>query len=651
MLSHEDYSRRVNELNRHAQRYYRDNHSVISDSEYDQRYHQLVQFESNNPLLVHPNSPTQRIGEPPLDQFDPFTHRTVLPSLNNVFNQDDLIAFCDRVYKGLNTQDIAFCIEPKVDGLAVALHYQKGILVAGSTRGDGTVGELITANLKTIRSLPLSLPEPIDLEVRGEVYMSKSQFATLSDQFANPRNAAAGSMRQLDSRIAAQRRLDIMVYQGILPGYSCHSEIMARLNELGFPINPGLVVTPSVSELYSHAKVIESTRWDYQYDIDGAVIKVDPLDYQDQLGMTIKSPRWATAYKFAAEEGITRLDSISVQVGRTGVLTPVAKLTPLLLSGVTITHATLHNMDEILRLDIQVGDDVVVVRSGDVIPKVIRRAKRHPHSVQFIIPSYCPICETSVCHDANEVAYRCPNTQCPARIKGQIAHFASRKAMNIDGLGKEMVASLVDSGLVKKVPDLYTLSVNQLLPLDGVAQKSADSLIAAIQDSHTQSLPHLLFGLGMAFVGIHSATVLAHRYLSLSGLLSATHDDLIAIEGIGPKIADAVISYLEDPSFIADIHTLQSLGVNPTVTPVITNGPLNGQTFLITGSLSHYKRSEAEDLIKQQGGKVVSSVSKTLSYLIVGTNPGSKLTKAEKLNTKELYITILDEDTFRQLLN
>tara|TARA_B100000586_G_scaffold37870_1_gene24303 strand:+ start:4818 stop:6788 length:1971 start_codon:yes stop_codon:yes gene_type:complete len=650
MLSHQRYLRLVQELNQHAQHYYRDSTPIISDTEYDQKYRQLINYETDHPLLISPNSPTQRIGDQPLDHFVPFTHSSQLPSLSNVFNKAELNAFCTRVYNTLNTQDVDFCIEPKIDGLAVALHYKKGILVAGGTRGDGTMGEDITANLKTIRSLPLQLSEPIDLEVRGEVYMNKTQFARLSDQFANPRNAAAGSMRQLDPRIAAERRLDIMIYQGIDNHNKVHSDMMTQLKEWGFPTNPGLVVTHSISNLFNVALGIESDRWNYDYDIDGAVIKVNRLDYQDQLGMTIKSPRWATAYKFEMEEKITKLEKISIQVGRTGVLTPVAHVTPIQLSGVTVSHASLHNMDEISRLDIQIGDTVVLVRSGEVIPKIIRRASRQTQSVPFKIPSHCPICNTPIHRHEDEVAYRCPNDQCPARIKGTIQHFASRKAMNIEGLGKAVVATLVDKKLIHKVSDLYKLSVDQLLLLEGFAQKSANALIHALNDSKNKTLSRLIFGLGIPFVGEQSATLLANRYLSLSSLLNATESELLEIEGLGPKTVTELIRYLNNPAFINDIQTLQSLGLDPLVTPLKNEGPFNNQTFLITGTLSQYKRSEAEHLIKEKGGKIVSSVSKKLTYLIVGDHPGSKLDKAKKINKKEHIITILDEGKFSELL-
>ncbi len=650
MLSHQEYVKLVQTLNRHAQYYYHQNAPIISDTEYDQLYQQVVTFETHNPLLIDPNSPTQHIGSAPLNAFDSFTHHSILPSLGNVFNSAELDAFCQRVYTTLNTSAVEFCIEPKVDGIAVAIHYDKGQLVAAATRGDGKTGELVTENVKTIRSLPLVLAKSITLEVRGEVYMRKSQFAQLTDKFANPRNAAAGSMRQLDSKVTASRQLDIMIYQGIMDGIKTHSEMMTQLDQLGFPVNPGLVVTTKVATLAQTAQSIDQERWDYPYEIDGGVIKVNRLDYQDQLGMTVKAPRWAVAYKFAAAEGVTQLNGIDIQVGRTGVLTPVAQLQPLSLAGVTISNATLHNMDEIKRLGIQIGDDVVVVRSGDVIPKIIRRAVAKPNAIPFEIPQHCPECASSIVQEADAVAYRCQNPHCPARFKAQLSHFVSRKAMNIDGLGKEVIAKLVDDKQVTCLPDLYSLSMEELLRLPGFAEKSATALLSAIQASKTQPLHRLLFGLGIAFVGEQSAQLLAQRYSSLSALQLATYDELIEIEGIGPKIATAVIAAIQDENFIAIITQLDEFGINPKNVIVNHDGPLSGQSFLITGTLSAYKRSEAEALIKDNGGTVVQSVTKKLTYLIVGENPGSKLVKAEKINAKTVTITILNEQEFSQLL-
>ena len=487
-MTHDKYLKLIETLKHHANLYYNQDAPEISDYEYDRLLHEAIAYETENPLLARPDSHTQRIGGTVLDKFEPFKHPTKLPSLGNVFNKDELIAFTQRVEKGLDLQETQYTIEPKIDGLAVALYYENGKLKVGATRGDGSTGENVTNNLKAIKSVPQTLSEPITIEVRGEVYMRKSQFATLADQFANPRNAASGTMRQLDSSVVASRNLDILIYQGTAPGIESHSEMMAYLKKLGFPTNPDLHVCNTAIELHQRAQELEAKRQTYDWEIDGAVIKANRLDHQDILGMTIKAPRWATAYKFAAEEGTTRLLGISVQVGRTGVLTPVAELEPIKLTGVTISRATLHNIDEIARLDIQIGDDVTLLRSGDVIPKIIRRAKRHPDSRPFIMPTSCPVCDHPVMRAEGEVATKCVNIMCAARIKGQLSYYASRSAMDIEGLGESVVDQLVDDGLISRISDLYTLNKNQLLEVERFGEKSADNLLNALEESKAKPL-------------------------------------------------------------------------------------------------------------------------------------------------------------------
>ncbi|MBT5856310.1 NAD-dependent DNA ligase LigA [bacterium] len=649
ILTHEKYLELIKELNRHATLYYQKDAPEITDADYDRLYRQAQDYETSNPLLASSDSPTQRIGDKPLTAFESFNHPTPLPSLGNVFDQDELIAFHDRAVKGLETEQITYSIEPKMDGLAIAIHYENGQLKVAATRGDGKSGENVTANIKTIRALPHTLTKPITIEVRGEVFMRKSQFAKIADTFANPRNAAAGSIRQLDSRVAAQRNLDVFLYQGIYDGIETHAEMLIFLKELGLPVNPDVKTATSITEAYSQAIQFETDRENYDWEIDGAVIKVNRFDYQDRLGFTIKAPRWAAAYKFAAEEGITRLNDITVQVGRTGVITPVAELAPIKLAGVTINRATLHNMDEINRLDIQIGDTVILKRSGDVIPKIIGKATRADDSRPFQMPTHCPECQHPVTKEEGEVAHKCNNVLCAARIKGQLTHFASRKAMDIDGLGEAVIDQLVDEGLIHTYSDLFVLTRDQLLALDRFADKSADNLISALEAAKTNSLSKLIFALGISFVGENAATLIADHHPNLEALQSVTEESLIAIDGLGIKTAAKIIETFHDPAFQEEITKLRSLGLNPQH-QIITDGPLSKQSFLITGTLS-IKRIELESKIKALGGKIASSVNKQLSYLIVGDSPGSKVEKAEKLIQKEHPIQIIDEASILKMIN
>ena len=649
MLSSDEYREFVTKLNGYAHQYYTLNETTISDATYDSMYREIEAYESKFPLLIDPNSPTQRIGSAPLSHFDRFDHQTPLPSLNNITSEEGLNAFCNRVYATLNRSDITFCVEPKVDGIAVSLHYKNGRFIAGATRGNGSIGELVTENLKTIPSLPLNLNHAVDLEVRGEVFMSKKQFATLSDLFANPRNAASGSMRQLDSRITAKRKLSIIIYQGFIDNLTTHVETMAKLKEFGFPVNPGLIHCDAISDIFRYTQKINANRYDYPYDIDGAVIKVNNLKYQDQLGMTIKAPRWAVAYKFESERAITRLQAIDIQIGRTGVLTPVAHLEPVVVGGVTISSATLHNMDEINRLNIKVGDMVIVARSGDVIPKIIGVASSCPNGVPFQRPKTCPECGTPI-ESSGNIAYKCPNHNCPARLKAGLIHFSSKKAMDISGIGKEVITQLVEHRMVQSIPDLYHLKPTDFLELPGFAEKSAHDAVMAIQKSKKKPLFSLIFGLGIPHVGEQSARLIAEHYTNLDQLLTADTNTLQHIEGIGPIVADAITSWVHNPETKLVISALQNMGINPQFKSDVISGPLTDQSFLITGTLSQYKRSEAETLIKSNGGKIVNSVSASLTYLIIGENPGSKLDKAQKINQKSGTIKLINELEFQQLL-
>jgi len=653
VISQDQYLELVKSLNHHAYQYYVLDAPEISDFEYDQRYRQLEEFESANPLLVAPDSPTQRVGDTVLDQFTSFTHEIPLSSLGNVFNEEELQAFVDRVFKALGHDDIEFTVEPKIDGLAVALHYENGLFHVGATRGDGKTGENVTENLKTVRTLPLKLNEAISVQVRGEVYIPTHIFKKdLADKFANPRNAAAGALRNLDPKLASERKLSLFVYQGVNTGKGSHSESLAYLERLGFPIIPGLKVVKSVSDILKACHDIGDQKAHYNWEIDGAVIKVNDVALQNELGFTIKAPRWAMAYKFATEQAVTTLNDITVQVGRTGVLTPVAELEPITVSGVTVSRATLHNMDEIERKGIKIGDKVLIQRAGEVIPEVIKSIQTFPHSKEFKMPTECPVCGTPVLHIEGEVATRCPNFSCPAQIKGRLSHFASRKAMDIEGLGDSLVEQLVDTGLVTDLADLYKLRLDDISDLERMAEKSAQNLLNALEKSKTPSLAVFIYSLGIPFVGMRTAEILAEEFGELELLLSATFEQLEALHEIGPKIAESLTQQFRDCRFLDNVEALQSLGIQiqKMDNRSADDGPLSGQTFLLTGTLSQMGRSEAEDKIKALGGKISSSVSKNLNYLIVGEKAGSKLAKAEKINSKDRIISIINEDEFLALI-
>ena len=629
-------------MNHFAHEYYTLDTPSISDAEYDQYYQKLTQFEEENPLLLDPSSPTQRIGDQPLASFKAFHHKQALPSLGNVFNEDEFIAFYERLIKGTEREEIELSIEAKIDGLAVSLLYEKGRFVKGGTRGDGKKGEDVTENLKTIKSLPLLLTEEVDIEVRGEVFIRNSQFQKIAHQFANPRNAAAGSMRQLDPRVTAERHLDIFIYQGIGTDQKTHSETITYLKKLGFPVIPEVQTSTNPKNIQDGANRLEQNRNSYDYDIDGAVIKVNDYAAQDQLGFTTKAPRWATAYKFAAEEAVTILEDISVQVGRTGVLTPVANLKPVKIAGATIQRATLHNLEEIERKDIQIGDEVVLQRSGDVIPKIIRSHRRFPESRPFKMPTHCPECNSPIQKIEGEVAHKCVNPMCPAQVKGKLKHYVSRTAMDIDGLGDAVIEQLVDEGLVSNISDLYRLKKESLIELERMGDKSSDNLLKAVENSKTRPLSIFLFALGLSFVGKHAAETLAETISTIDDLKTRDFESLISIDSIGDKTAQSILEAFQNPEFCHLLDDLKDLGIEPKNT-IKEDGPLTGETCLITGSFEEMKRPEIESQLKSLGAKMSSSVSKKLTILIVGDAPGSKLSKVEALIEKGESITIWDE--------
>lgn len=651
VISSDHYKTLVRELNHHSQRYYVYDAPEISDIEYDALYRQLKTYEEANPLLIDPNSPTQRIGDKPLEKMTLFTHQKKLPSLDNVFDDNELHAFINRVDRLLEGADRHFTIEPKIDGLAVALHYKQGRFELGATRGDGQTGENVTSNLRTITSLPLTLPKEIDIEVRGEVFIRRHIFdAHLSDRFANPRNAAAGSLRQLDPKITADRKLAIFIYQGFHESIDTHIDMIEFLKSLGFPVIPDVSLATSAHDISLACKHISTSKKHYDWDIDGAVIKVNEIMHQEQLGFTNKAPRWAIAYKFASEQARTTLRDITIQVGRTGVLTPVAELEPVVVSGVTVHRATLHNMDDIKRKDIHIGDTVLIQRAGDVIPEIVTSLERSRHSREFSMPTECPECSTKIVRHDDEIAFRCPNIACPAQIKGQLRHFASRKAMDIDGLGDRIIDQLWDHNHVRSLPDIYRLTHQQLASLERMADKSASNLINAIETSKNRPLHSFIFALGLPFVGERTAEVLAQYFKSFSALMAATPEDIAHIYDIGEKTAEALAFLFSNPEFISMINDLFALGISPKFHEA-TTGKLSGKTFMFTGTLETLKRQEAEKEVKARGGIVLRSISANLSVLVVGKSAGSKLTKAQKINEKagRTVITIMSENAFLEM--
>lgn len=650
MISHQEYVSLVHELNRYAYEYYTLDAPTVSDSEYDSKYRLIEAFEEANPLLVNVESPTSRVGGRPLEAFSQFEHPTKLSSLGNVFDAEELVLFIDRVYKGLvNEKKVEFTVEPKIDGLAVALYYKKGLLKVGATRGDGFRGENVTQNLKTIRSIPHTLKEPLTLEIRGEVYMPRSVFNQLEGQFANPRNAAAGSLRQLNSAVTAQRNLSFFAYQVYGSDCSTHYESLMLAKRLGFevasPFSEGCFIA---SESVSCIQEIEKIRDNFDFEIDGAVIKVNRFDWQEKLGYTTKAPRWAIAYKFAAEQAVTRLENITVQVGRTGVLTPVAILHPVKVGGVMVSRATLHNMDDVLRKGVKIGDDVVIQRAGDVIPEIVKVSRTQSHHKAFVMPTCCPVCNGIIVQFDEEVAYKCVNMACVAQVKGRLEHFVSKKAIDIDGLGKQLVSVLVDEQLLKTPLDIYKLRYDQLIGLDRMAEKSVTNLLDSIETSRSTTLPRFIYALGIPFVGEHTAELLADLYPNFEDLLETTYDQLIEIYEIGDKISESLVRTFKEVEFVKMIRLL--LDEVTFKEKVVSSSILEGQSFLVTGSLSLFSRQEAHQKIKANGGRLVSSVSKNLTVLVVGDNPGSKLSKAEKINELGGSISIMNEDEFLSLL-
>ena len=635
-------------LNRYATEYYTSDNPSVSDSEYDRLYRELVELEKAHPEQVLPDSPTHRVGGKILDGFEKYSHRYPLYSLQDAFSREELDAFDARVRKELD--DVTYICELKIDGLSISLTYEQGIFVAGATRGDGSVGENITENLKRVKDIPLSLPEKLDITVRGECYMPRASFNQVNlarqengePEFANPRNAAAGTLRQLDTGVVAKRNLATFLYQEASPSTRDSQEkVLNHLEQLGFVVNPRRLLAHSMDEVWQFIQEVGHERDQLPYDIDGVVIKVNDLAGQEQLGFTVKAPKWAVAYKFPAEEKEAKLLSVDWTVGRTGVVTPTANLTSVQLAGTTVSRATLHNVDYIAEKDIRKDDTVIVYKAGDIIPAVLRVVESKRVSEEKLeIPTNCPSCESKLLHFEDEVALRCINPRCPAQIKEGLIHFASRDAMNIAGLGPSIIEKLFAANLVKDVADIYRLTVEDFLLLDGIKEKSAQKLYQAIQASKENSAEKLLFGLGIRHVGSKASQLLLQHFHSIVSLAQANPEEVASIESLGSVIAQSLQSYFETEGAKILLSELKELGVNLDYKGqvVAADAALSGLTVVLTGKLERLTRSEAKSKLENLGAKVTGSVSKKTDLVVAGADAGSKLQKAQ-----ELGIEIRDE--------
>lgn len=635
-------------LNRYATEYYTSDNPSVSDSEYDRLYRELVELEKAHPEQVLPDSPTHRVGGKILDGFEKYTHQYPLYSLQDAFSREELDAFDARVRKELD--DVTYICELKIDGLSISLTYKQGLFVAGATRGDGSIGENITENLKRVKDIPLSLPEKLDITVRGECYMPRASFDQVNQtrqengepEFANPRNAAAGTLRQLDTAVVAKRNLATFLYQEASPSTRDSQEkVLNHLEQLGFVVNPRRLLAHTMDEVWEFIQEVGRERDQLPYDIDGVVIKVNDLAGQEQLGFTVKAPKWAVAYKFPAEEKEAKLLSVDWTVGRTGVVTPTANLTPVQLAGTTVSRATLHNVDYIAEKDIRKDDTVIVYKAGDIIPAVLRVVESKRLSEEKLdIPTICPSCESKLLHFEDEVALRCINPRCPAQIKEGLIHFASRDAMNIAGLGPSIVEKLFTANLVKDVADIYRLTIEDFLLLDGIKDKSAQKLYQAIQSSKDNSAEKLLFGLGIRHVGSKASQLLLQHFHSIESLAQANPEEVASIESLGNVIAQSLQSYFETEGAKILLRELKELNVNLDYKGqvVAVDATLSGLTVVLTGKLERLNRSEAKNKLESLGAKVTGSVSKKTDLVVAGADAGSKLQKAQ-----ELGIEIRDE--------
>ncbi len=650
------------EINRHNELYYQKSAPEISDAEFDRLLERLKTLETENPDLITPDSPTQRVGGR-AEGFKPFVHRVPLMSLDNSYDIDELKAFDERCRKLADGRDFDYVAELKIDGLSLALHYENGFLVAGATRGDGFTGDDVFSNVKTIRTVPLKLNGefPPKVEVRGEAFLSRSQFQRINEElkekeektFANPRNAASGTLRQLDSSIVASRRLDLFPYD-VLSGaskmFATHWESFAFLEKAGFHVNPLRALCSGIEKVIAFCNEMQERRESLDYEIDGVVVKVNSTHLQQEFGATTKAPRWAIAYKYPALQATTQLKDIIVQVGRTGALTPVAVLDATLLAGTVVSRASLHNEDEIKRLNVKLGDWVLIEKSGEIIPQVLQviESRRDGSERDYEFPKNCPVCATKVARPAGEAVTRCPNPDCPAKVKARILHFASRKAMDIEGLGDVLVEKLVDLNLVKDVADIYSLTLEQIAELERMAEKSATNLMNQIAASRERSLQRLIYGLDIRHVGERYAKILARHFRSIENLQKATVEELDAIHEIGLAVAVSVFNWMNNPRFQDLIRRLKEAGVKTEIggdSSINLDENFNGKTFVLTGKLENFSRDEAAKLIEERGGRVSSSVSKKTNYVVAGTDAGSKLDKANALGVK-----IIDEKEFAEIV-
>jgi len=643
------------EINYHNYQYYVENNPVISDYEYDMLLKKLEALETQYPELITSDSPTQRVGGEPLKGFKTVEHKIPMLSLDNAYSYDELREFDERVKK--NITDVEYICEPKIDGVSIALIYENGIFIRGTTRGDGIKGDDITSNLRTIRSIPLRLhgSDLQNAEVRGEVYFPISSFKKFNKEqekkgeqvFANPRNAAAGSLRQLDPRIVASRPLDTYLYYISYSDkdFKSQEKSLGTLRMAGFRVNPLIEKASTIEDAISYCRILETKRESLDYEIDGVVLKVNSFTQQRELGSSTKHPRWAIAFKFTAKQATTRLKDIVIQVGRTGTLTPVAILEPVQVGGVTVSRATLHNFDELKRKDIRIDDMVLVERSGDVIPQVVKSIieKRTGEEKARVIPRKCPVCGSDVIRTLDEVAVRCPNKQCPARLKWRIEYFASRDAMDIDHLGGQTIDKLIEKGLVDTIADLYVLTEKDLLSLEGFKEKSVKNLLDSIEKSKQQGLARLIYGLGLRHVGKYASQLLAAQYHSIDELAKKTAEELTQIHGLGQKTAEAIATFFATEENIELINKLKDIGIRTKETK--KEGRLTGKKFVFTGTLPSMSRPDASDFVMKNGGIVASAIGKDIDYVVVGTDPGSKYEKAKKLG-----LTIIDENEFKNVV-
>ena len=659
-----DISEQIQSLRQHIRKhdylYYVLNNPQISDQEYDRLFSELKKLEQQNPELITPDSPTQRVSGKPIEGFGQVKHSIEMLSIDNTYSADELRDFDQRVAKGLGTKNYSYVVELKIDGLAVSLRYEKGLLVLGATRGDGSTGDNVTNNIRTIKAIPLRLEdEPSDvLEVRGEVYMPKKAFEKLNEEkeqqeqqlFANPRNAAAGSLKLLDAKTTAQRNLSFFAYalgQTSRPFAKTHYESLEKFKKIGLPVNPNIKKAENIEQVIEICNQWDKKRFGLPYQIDGMVIKIDRFDQREMLGATGRAPRWCMSYKFPAEQAKTKVLSIDVQVGKTGNLTPVANFEPVLLAGTTVKRASLHNFDEIDRLDVRVGDTVIIEKAGEIIPQVVEVKKefRSKDAKPFKPPIKCPICGSKAEKDPEGVYVRCASSSCPAQLKERLRYFAGRDQMDIENLGPALIDQLVDKGMVKDFADLYKLDIFAIASLERMAQKSAQNVLDGIEKSKSQTLARLVAALGIRHIGIQNAEILAQQFGSIDEIKKATAEELSEIDQIGPVLAKSIYEYFRNGNNLKIIDKLLAAGVNPKQKQTKQSDKLAGKTFVVTGTLENFSRSQIEQAIKDNGGKISSSVSKKTDYVLAGAEAGSKLDKAQQLGVK-----VINEQQFLKLI-